>query len=73
MTNSDMRAKPCFQTSFYGITAILIFLVAIGGFSTTYFIPIADGAFTHSNPYIHIHATVATKFWTPVAHWIAGL
>lgn len=51
------------QTSFYGIVSILIFTLAMAGFSTTYFNPIADGSFTHHNPYIHIHATVGTLWF----------
>jgi len=75
MTNRGAGAKSGFQASFYGVAAILIFLVAIGGFSTTYFIPIADGAFAHSNPYIHVHAIIAT-LWLVLfivqTHLVAG-
>jgi len=75
MAVTTERAKPRFQTSFYGVASILIFLVAIGGFSTTYFIPIADGVFEHSNPYIHIHAIIAT-LWLVLfivqTHLVAG-
>jgi len=60
MTDTEQRAKPHFQTSFYGVVSLLIFVIVIGGFSTTYFIPIADGAFEHKNPYIHIHALIGT-------------
>lgn len=60
MTDAVKRAKPRFQTSFYGIISLLTFVVVIGGFSTTYFIPISDGVFEHKNPYIHIHALVGT-------------
>lgn len=75
MTTTSMTKKPIIQTSFYGITAILIFLIAMGGFSSTYFIPIADGNFQHGNPYIHIHAIVATLWlllFLVQTHLVAG-
>lgn len=49
-----------FRTSFYGIISIVIFALAMTGFSSTYFTPMARGDFTHHNPYIHIHAAIGT-------------
>lgn len=56
----EARGGVAFRTSYYGMVGILILLLSLTGFASSYFVPLAAGDFSHANPVIHLHAVVAT-------------
>jgi len=72
---AEARPRAAFRTSFYGVMGILILLTGLAGFAGTYFVPMAQGDFSHPNPVIHLHTAVAVM-WLVIfiaqAHLVAN-
>lgn len=58
MVTAESRATPAFRPSFYFWMTLLMAFFVFGGFSMTYWYPMAAGSFPPAPPVVHLHGFV---------------